>query len=355
MGKDVEAIDTIRAIAIFCVLVHHLHAYTGFSIPYLDLNGGLIGVQLFFLISGYLIIQSAIKYPLRIFFIHRFFRIFPPYLVALLVFSIGSYFFHDGYKQAFYVHWPYLLLNITNLQFLHPIPHLQLDTLHVGWSLTVELLWYIIAPILLIFIGKSNKSKTRWIVVLFLFFVVSIVWVFLAKNGFFNDFYRNSFSVVGVSPEIHIFRHTLIDNAPPAQFMYFIMGVLLYIFKNELLCVKSYFLSVLMISILLFIPDWNNIIGIYPNALTGVGCAALILWIQRFGIHDEFTKWLAKVSYSVYLIHVPILLIVFRYFSITGWLGLTIALGVIAIGSEIGWRLVEAPSQRLGKRLGLIV
>jgi peptidoglycan/LPS O-acetylase OafA/YrhL len=348
-----KVVDTIRAIAIFCVLAHHLHAYSGFSIPYLDLNGGLIGVQLFFLISGYLIIQSAIKYQVRVFLIHRFFRIFPPYLAAFFIFSFGSYFFVNSYKQAVDVNWPYLILNLTNLQFLHPVSILQLDRLHVGWSLTIELFWYLLAPVILLLIGKGENFKKRWTAVLFVSILISMIWVYFASNGYFNNFYRSSFSIVGVTPDSSLFRHSIIDNAPPAQFMYFIIGASLYMFREELSRVPNYVFLLMSFSVLLFIPQWNFFLELYPNFLTGFGCAAFILWIFRFEIYDEFTQWLAKVSYSIYLIHAPIMLIVFKYFSITGWMGLVLSLSAIAIFAEMGWRLIEAPSQRLGRKLSL--
>ncbi len=347
----VSTIDTLRAIAICCVLAHHIFAYTGFQIPYLDLNGGLIGVQLFFLISGYLIVQSALKYPLRVFAIHRFFRIFPPYLAALLVFATVKYVTSDGYKAAMDERWPFFLLNLANLQFLHPVSVLLLDSIHVGWSLTVELFWYVLAPILVYLIGKGSGRQIGWLVALVVSAVVSAVWVFCAARGLLNPLYESAFRFTGVAIDNPLFRHSLIDNAPPAQMVYFLIGASLYVFRHQLLRVPTSVLWTTSSLILLFVPLWNHGLGHFPNVVTGIGCAAFFLWIRRFGIHDQLTLWIAKVSYSIYLIHVPILLWVFKYWNLTGWVGLLVAFSSIFVLAEISWRTIEAPSQRLGKRL----
>jgi peptidoglycan/LPS O-acetylase OafA/YrhL len=344
-------IDTLRAIAIVCVLAHHLFAYGGYQIPYLDRNGGLIGVQLFFIISGYLIIQSALKYPLRVFAVHRFFRIFPPYLVALLVFAFAKYFTSEGYRGVMDARWPYFLLNLANLQILHPISLFLLDSIHVGWSLTIELFWYLLAPFLVFFIGKDTKNRRGWIFALVLFAVVSTVWVYFASRGLLNSYYEESFRLAGVSVDNATFRHGLLDNALPAQLVYFMMGACLFLFQRDLVRIPAPILWIVSSSILLFVPLWNQTLGLFPNVLTGVGVAAFFLWIQRFGIYDTLTTWIAKVSYSVYLIHVPILLITFNLLKLSGYVGLAVAITSIVVLSEISWRLVEAPSQKLGKRL----
>lgn len=350
-SEHVSTIDTLRAIAILCVIAHHLYIYTGFRFPNLDLNGGVIGVQLFFLISGYLIIQSAMKYPWRVFAIHRFFRIFPPYLAALLFFAIGKYLLQDGYRVALTERWPYFLLNILNLQYLHPISIFQLDPIHVSWSLTVELLWYLLAPVLVYVIGKGSSRNTRWLAALLTFSIVATVWVYLGSAGKFDFLYESSLRMVGLRPDSSSVRHSFIDNAPPAQMVYFLIGASLYLYRQQLFKLPTSILWIASSSVLLFVPSWNVALGIYPNILTGVGCAALFLWIRRVGIHDKLTTWIAKVSYSIYLVHVPILLIIFKHLNITGWPGLVLATLSVAIASELSWRFIEAPAQRFGKHL----
>lgn len=352
-ASETTAIDTLRALAIGFVVAHHVFAYAGFSVPYLDKNGGLLGVQLFFLISGYLIVQSADKYPLRVFALHRFFRIFPPYLVALFVFALGSYVFAPGYRQAMHALAPYFLLNVTNLQMLHPASVLLLDPLHVGWSLTVELVWYVLAPIAVWWCGRGPAKGRRWLSLLFISVLMGCWWVLAASRGLLAGLYGGMFATIGLPMDDHL-RHGVVDNAPPAQIMFFVMGACLHVFKDELQRLPLWLLSVVAFAIVLFVPQWNVALHLFPNPLTGIGLAALFLWVVASGYGDALTRWVAKVSYSMYLVHAPILLAIFHYLKLSGPLALVVSAILVGVTAELGWRWVERPSQALGRRLSAI-
>src|SRR5476649_2570770 len=101
-SKKIIAIDLLRALAALGVFYYHNRAgsmiakYSGLSFfNYTDAFGATYAVPLFFLISGYCIHASNIKYvkanqslPLKEYYKRRFLRIYPPYFVALL-FAIG--------------------------------------------------------------------------------------------------------------------------------------------------------------------------------------------------------------------------------------------------------------------------
>ena len=77
-------LDPLRGLAASAVVANHLGTYTGWSVPWLSTGGGLRGVQLFFLISGYLIVQSASVHPWPTYLVRRAFRIYPAYWVAVI-------------------------------------------------------------------------------------------------------------------------------------------------------------------------------------------------------------------------------------------------------------------------------
>ena len=83
-----SAIETLRAAAVLLVFAHHLFSTQVFAIPYIGETGGWIGVQIFFVISGYLIVKSAARYSAVEYLKHRALRIFPAYLLWFFVFSI---------------------------------------------------------------------------------------------------------------------------------------------------------------------------------------------------------------------------------------------------------------------------
>ncbi len=134
------------------VLVHHVHAHIGMGIPYLNTFGGLLGVQLFFVLSGYLIADSASRHPLGTYAWHRILRIFPAYWVAyLFVGFVGRRISWDqvqGDPTSF-------LLNMVNLQQLDPVALIEFDVLSVSWTLTIEVLWYLLAP-LVVWLGRKQ-------------------------------------------------------------------------------------------------------------------------------------------------------------------------------------------------------
>ena len=89
-GNDKNAaIETLRALAVALVFVHHL--YSGANIvllPFVAHIGGWLGVQIFFVVSGYLIIISAKRYSIKNYARHRFMRIYPAYIFWFLIFSL---------------------------------------------------------------------------------------------------------------------------------------------------------------------------------------------------------------------------------------------------------------------------
>ncbi|MBS4098455.1 MAG: acyltransferase, partial [Sulfuricella sp.] len=321
--SSASAVDTLRALAIIFVVLHHLLAYGGINFPVLGEIGGVLGVQLFFLVSGFLIIQSAEKYSLPVFAIHRFFRIFPPYLAIYFTVLIARLVFGDPIGPVIRQHTPWLLLNALNLQFLHPVSVLLLDVLHVGWSLTVELGWYLLAPLVVYWSGGRLRN---WLAILALGWIVSVVWVLAGQNHLLDFLYLGMFATAGVSLDAGIFREAIVTNAPPAQMAYFITGACLYRFSRPLSRLPLSILWLIAALILPFLVQWHDLLGFRPNPISAIGLSALFLWVTRVNYGDALTSWLARTSFSIYLVHVPLLRFVFEYLKPNIFFGLILAL-----------------------------
>lgn len=153
--QSLVSIDILRAIAALGVFYYHQHIgatlahYTGVSwLQATDSFGAVYAVPLFFLISGYCIHLSNIKYlkksqalPLKEYYRRRFLRIYPPYLAAL-VFSIAVNFVTDPNasigKADLFAHI-FLLQGFTVAYF---------NTINVVlWTISVEMAFYILYPI----------------------------------------------------------------------------------------------------------------------------------------------------------------------------------------------------------------
>jgi len=161
--RYIPAIDGLRAIAVIGVILYHL----GFSwIP-----GGFLGVDLFFVISGYVItrllldsIQRSGGLDLRGFYVGRIRRLLPPLLFMLVITAIFVGVWAPDSMRRFLTDAPFAITGLMNwwLVFKHQDyfesfgrPPLLQHT----WSLGVEAQYYLIWPLILYFVLKVFGKK----------------------------------------------------------------------------------------------------------------------------------------------------------------------------------------------------
>jgi len=158
-GKYISEIDSLRAIAVMGVLLFHLFPDS--------ITGGFIGVDIFFVISGFVISRSYL-FPLisrqntfKEFWIKRIRRLFPVYLLIILITTIVAYFLLEPHLlknyaksligQTFYIQ--NILFWIEGSYFDKAITKPLLHT----WSLGVEEQFYIFFALLIIFSKRQNN------------------------------------------------------------------------------------------------------------------------------------------------------------------------------------------------------
>jgi peptidoglycan/LPS O-acetylase OafA/YrhL len=144
-AKTFGSLDGLRAIAIIAVLWHHHanNAVPGWTIT----TRGFLGVDLFFVISGFLIVTLLLRerkragsLSLRAFYIRRFLRILPPYYLVLLIVGTVAFLRPWGTSsEAVKTDLPYALFFLSNL-----VPMQSL--LAITWSLSVEEQFYAVVP-----------------------------------------------------------------------------------------------------------------------------------------------------------------------------------------------------------------
>jgi peptidoglycan/LPS O-acetylase OafA/YrhL len=162
-STHIPAIDGLRALAVFAVVLYHL----GISwIP-----GGFLGVDLFFVISGYVItrlildsIESANGLDIKKFYAARIRRLFPGLVALLVVTSTMIAVFAPDAIRRFIQDVPYVLSGTNNWHLVA----LQQDyfqaigrppLLQHTWSLAVEFQFYLIWPIILLFIWRRFGKR----------------------------------------------------------------------------------------------------------------------------------------------------------------------------------------------------
>ena len=178
-AHNFKAIDGIRAIAVLWVIIFHIWIFQHNSYPELLgkvaqnpflvwITKGDLGVDLFFVISGFLIGTILFKeykktqtLNFKSFYLRRFLRLFPVYFFSMI---ITLYFLHGAGAEKWVTAWSNLLY-VNNYVFKS----------YMGWtwSLAIEEQFYIVIPFLIVFLFP--KFRKKWI----LFTVLAIIPVVL--------------------------------------------------------------------------------------------------------------------------------------------------------------------------------
>ena len=296
-------VDGLRALAVISVIFYHIEFFfEGNKL----LSGGFIGVDIFFVISGYLITSILIKeinlnsdFSLLGFYERRARRILPVLFVTILVSiyfawqylipsfflqfiksSISSLFFFSNY----FFYFEGLVYN-DQQSLLKPLLH--------TWSLSVEEQFYIVFPISLILINKFLGKKFFFYISFFL-----IIGFILCVNSTSNNSNFSFFSTVSRAWE-------------------FLAGAIIFflqtkIKKNEFRFHNLY--TLIGLSFLLFSFVYFDENTLHPSLITliPIGGTCLIIFFSKK--ENYITKFLSNfvlvkiglISYSLYLWHFPV-------------------------------------------------
>lgn len=182
-------IDGLRAVAVLSVIIFHLNDRW--------LPGGFLGVDIFFVISGFLItgiILSEIQngsFSFRDFYTRRIKRIYPAFIAAVSLASViaSQIFLYEDFNQMRKtVELSAVFLSNIYLGFQQGYFDLSADenpVLHI-WSLAVEEQYYLLYPLLLIFCCKKTKSLRVLRNISIILFLILTASSFL-PSGFYTD------------------------------------------------------------------------------------------------------------------------------------------------------------------------
>ena len=160
--KHIPSLNGLRALSILLVIFSHLYNHHYFNdgdilIKYVPLwlFNGALGVNIFFIISGFLIttllkheLEAYGKISLKAFYMRRIIRIFPAYYFLLLVYFILQYF------EVVYFDSENWLSSLTYTKQFFPSG--DNESAHL-WSLSSEEIFYLVWPLAFIMIKKKSK------------------------------------------------------------------------------------------------------------------------------------------------------------------------------------------------------
>ena len=331
------AIDGVRAIAVLAVFIFHLNRHW--------LNGGFIGVDVFYVISGYLItsiIYGNCKtscFNLTAFYQRRIARIAPAFfLVALCTIGFAALIYQAQDLQqagASLLSASLSMLNISLMrggsEYFSISPDAAPFTHY--WSLSVEEQYYLIFPVLFWFLFRFFRRHL--ILALGLICAVSFVGcVYLTSHHHAYAFYLlptrawelGSGGILAVLAIDNKFTPDAFDHRWVPAFGFIVLVASLFMIRDNL-----------------WFPGW---VAAFPV----MGTLALLQSAPKGGnlvesiLSHPFMVYVGKRSYSLYLWHWPIFAFVdYTLFTQPSWMRCLLKIGASFILSEASYRVVENP------------
>ncbi|HEX7922631.1 MAG TPA: acyltransferase [Bradyrhizobium sp.] len=298
-----EPLDAIRGLAISLVIARH---YFGFKY-------GMLGVDLFFVLSGFLIggiLLDSREQPgyFSSFYGRRAFRILPLYWLLLALLPPD--------------HWGYYLFFIQAIPWLE-FGYPQSDLTFVTWTLAIEEQFYLILPILIYWLPRRWLIRTIWAGVL-----LAPVWRWLF-HAYLPD---------------HSWQFLL-----PGRLDELFGGVLLACFM------RGYCRSRIVWMVLACVPALCDVVYavmVEPFGFLSIAASACcaIVWLGANMERTELLRpfvWPGRRCYSLYLFH---MLVYDVFFDFGRPLAGCLALPVVCLLAEITWRTIESPLINYARR-----
>ena len=339
MQKQYRAdIDGLRAIAVLSVVIHHM--------SYTFLPGGFVGVDIFFVISGFLItsqIYGEIKvgvFSIRSFYKRRINRIVPALAAMIFIcLFVGIFLLSPADMVRLTSSASLSLIGVSNFYFWKEYGNYfaadssEAILLHT-WSLGVEEQFYFIWPIFLLLLIRLISRNLLYI-------LMAVVLIsFLVSEYAVGRFASASYYLL------------------PTRFFELMIGGVLAIIVDHKWLPTSFYSSLcknigfLLIAGSLFLLNrMSSFPGI--NALFPCLGAALLIWAgsgnrASFVLTNRVSVFIGLISYSLYLWHWPIIAY-FHYVDI--YINFTVGLLIVAMSfmlAWLSWKYVELPFRRKG-------
>ena len=331
-----KEIDGLRAIAVLSVIIYHLDI---FIFGHKVFRGGFLGVDIFFVISGYLITSIIIKdqsnnnFSIFNFYFRRAKRILPAYFFMTLITLIFSIFIvsqsdlkeiiYSMFSSTFFVSNFFFYFSSLEYGGLNGLLKPYLHT----WTLSVEQQFYLFFPIIFIFFNPKKRN-----IFIYLIFFISFCFSNLAFKYYPN---LNFYLIFSRAWEL-FFGYIIYTNQNNIEKFFYKKK------SKEVVSIISFFL--IIFSLIIFYDE-----KLHPSIFTLliiIPTGILIIFarenkIIQFLLSNKLAISIGIISYSLYLWHYPILAL-FRYklieFSFNYKL---LALAIISFFSILSYQVIE--------------
>ncbi|MCU4039432.1 acyltransferase [Enterobacter hormaechei subsp. xiangfangensis] len=300
MMKFRKDINGLRALAVLSVVLYH------FDVP--CFSGGFSGVDIFFVISGFLmtgIICSRLDkgtFSFIGFYLDRSRRIIPALSFTCLVVFVTCWFFLTPTDFETLGRHIYSSLSfISNIVYFKEINYFDTSAsekwlLHT-WSLSVEWQFYILLPVLIFIVYKINRMALNSVMQFIFILSLGISIYLVATNNNSEAFYLL-----------------------PSRAWEMVIGGLVYLnkfnFNRNTRCFLHYLSLLVMISAIILLDktyNWPGVLALIPVTAAAVFISAgYDSWLSN----NFISQFIGKISYSVYLFHWPVVVAI-NYFGFT--------------------------------------
>lgn len=353
-NRYIQSVDGLRAVAVIAVLLYHL------GIDWIP--GGFLGVDLFFVISGYVItglildsIERSGGLDLRAFYLSRVRRLLPA-LIAMVIFTtiyIGVY--APETVRRFLSDLPYVFTGTMNWALVNR----QQDyfeaigrppLLQHTWSLAVEAQFYLIWPLVLLFVlryfGKKNISLVALAIALasgIALFVYSIQ-IDIRESAVSHVYFGTDTHSIGL-----FLGAALAVSWKPQNLTKEITKR-----AQDFIDLIGVFGFLGLLSAFLFINESDPTLYRVAFPLTAIfGCATLISVIHpasRFAplLSTKPALWIGERSYGIYLWHWIVLQLTRPSLDLVGddWALYSLRVLIVFALADISYRYIETPVRR---------
>lgn len=337
---DTDFVTALRALAATMVAIVHAGAFTDLgTIGQNFTKAGQYGVQIFFVISGFSIattLTGPVNY--RDYFVRRLFRIAPLYWLIILAASTItlSGWLSPSYWSEYFGSQIDAYNLLMHLSFLSCFDH-RIGTTIIGveWTIPVEVFWYLVLPFVIPLMTKYQKQALTLLgSVAIMGLTQFLSRAFISDNpGLFSKWFPTSYGP------------------------YFLLGVLAYQLRQN----RDHWLHRSSTLVLGFAWPIAGLCLIIDTP--GSGVISAILCVLTIGLfradaidaRSRVATWgpflfIGSISYSLYLVHFPIILLLRMHFGLVeGVMLFAISYAVSLVISAVLYLSVERPMNNWGK------
>ena len=375
----IPAIEGLRGIAVLWVVLFHyvvvregrfddpaIAAFT--AVKPLDVlaHNGYLGVDLFFIITGFLLTlpwflrdaRGESSPSLREFYARRFWRIAPAYYVQLAVFFLVvlpilkgiAYWRSDLYVVVFNA-----VAHSVFLQNTTPLTSGSLNINGALWSLTAEAQYYVLLPLVApLFLRAPRASLVAAI-------AIAVAWQMGARHGF-DGIIRFQLALGAPWPWTEAMIRQLLLTQLPSYFAHFAIGILAGrawvrwranpLAPGPRLALQ--FAAVAGLGVLYvvyghlgpFLGEITWLVTPFAFGAVFFALAASDTKVAHPILGEGPLRWLGRVSYSAYLYHLLVLALWNAHPPASGWASLPLYLATVFSIAWVSWRFVERPFLR---------